>query len=416
MLLIYNALLLTMAEIQYERGYVWLDPPLIRAVGSGDPPTAVLSGHRGPVLDAGGGWLLPGFIDAHCHVGLFNDGLALEGEDGNESSDPITPQLQALDGLYQDDRCFAEALAAGITGVMTGPGSANVLSGQFAFLNTGGRTADRMAVLSPAAMKAAFGENPKKTYGHRDHSPMTRMATAALLREALTKAVHYRSGRTTAGNTGTPEPDMRWEALLPVLDGRLPLKIHAHRSDDILTAVRVANEFGLRYTIDHCTEGYKIADILADEYHKGQEPGHGCGESGKGRLEGVIAGPILSDRSKPELAGADIRNPAILADAGIPLAIMTDHPVVPIQYLPLCAAMTVRAGLPEETALAAITRNAARLCGLNGRLGSIESGKQADLALFSGHPFDYRSQTRWVFLQGRPAYRAPSEKLPEGDL
>lgn len=429
MVLIYNARVVTMAGAIYDPGYVWTDRQKICAVGDGQPGADVLAAHRGATLDAGGGWLLPGLIDAHCHVGLFNDGLTLEGDDGNEPSDPVTPQLQAIDGLFQDDRCFGEALAHGITSVMTGPGSANVLAGRFALLRTGGRTPEDMAIETQAAMKAAFGENPKKTHGRKDRSPMTRMATASVLRDALNKASHYRDeqmraaerGRGAAASAGldtpaaAPAPDARWEALLPVLSGAIPLKIHAHRTDDILTAVRIANEFGLRYTLDHCTEGYRIADLLASEYKRGQESGRGCGRPGLGRLEGIIAGPLLSDRSKPELARADIRNPAIIAAAGIPLAIMTDHPVVPVQYLITSAAEAVRAGMPEESALAAITIQAARICGAASEIGSLEVGKAADMVLFSGNPFDYRSRARQVFLQGALVCQ-DGQLLPDGGL
>ena len=421
MLLFQNACILTMAGNRIENGYLWIDPPLIRAAGTGAPPPDVLAVHQGPVVDSAGGWIVPGFIDAHCHIGLFNDGLSVEGYDANEQSDPVTPQMQAIDGLFQDDRCFAEALAAGVTTVMTGPGSANVLSGSFALLHTTGRTAEQMLIRSRTAVKAALGENPKKTHGKKDRSPMTRMANAAILREALMKAQHYRRQIERAEKPGetshapeAPAPDARWEALLPVLSGAVPLKIHAHRNDDIMTAVRIANEFGLRYTLDHCTEGYLVADLLAEEYRRGVQPDHGCGKPGKGRLEGVIAGPILSDRSKPELARASIGNPARLAAAGLPMAIMTDHPVIPEQYLPLSAAAAVRGGLSDERALAAITIDAARICGIDQERGSLEPGKNADFCVFSCHPFDYRCRTRLVFIDGRLVFRADDEILPEG--
>lgn len=260
-------------------------------------------------------------------------------------------------------------------------------------------------------MKAAFGENPKRVYGRKDKTPSTRMATAAILRESLAKTCDYRAekDRKAQDSTVNFSRDARWEALLPVLSGELPLKIHAHRSDDILTAIRIANEFGLRYTIDHCTEGYLIVDLLASEYLAGQQTGHGCGQPGLGRLEGVIVGPLLSDRSKPELRRANIKNPGLLAAAGIPVAIMTDHPVVPIQYLSVSAAVAVRAGMDEQQALAAMTLTAARLCGAGDVLGSLEAGKIADLALFSDHPLDYRSRARLVFSQGQLVYRADDE-------
>lgn len=417
MLLIRNATVLTMTGTILRPGYVWIEPPLIRAVGAGEPPQELLAGYAGPVLDAEGGWLMPGMIDAHCHVGLFNDGLRDEGDDGNEMTDPVTPQLLAIDGIFQDDRCFSEALAYGVTTVMTGPGSANVLAGRFALMRTAGRTIESMAVNPSAAMKAAFGENPKRIYGHgKAKAPGTRMATASILRESLVKASHYRDEKKrqaalpNKGDTAAQETDLRWEALLPVLCGDQLLKIHAHRTDDILTAMRIANEFGLRYTLDHCTEGYLIADLLAHAWHEGQKPGHGCGQPGLGKLCGIIVGPLLSDRSKPELARSSIENPAILAATGIPVAIMTDHPVIPIQYLPVSAAIAVRAGMSEEHALAAITIQAARLCDAGDCLGSIEAGKQADLALFDGHPLDFRSRTRLVISQGLVAFSSEASQ------
>ena len=435
MLLIIHAKILTMTGDPIEEGYVVIDPPLIRDVGAGDPPDAWLADPTCQVVDAGGGWLLPGLIDAHCHIGLFDDGLTLEGDDGNEGTDPVTPHLQAIDGIYHEDRCFSEALAAGVTSVMTGPGSANVIGGRFALLHTAGRTVEEMAIRRLAAMKAALGENPKKHYGRKERSPSTRMGSAALLRESLAQAVHYRdekkrldlqnkqtklapqgpdiiSGGDRAAivpQTAVQTPDARKEALQAVLDGSMILKIHAHRADDILTAVRIADEFGLRYTLEHCTEGYRIVDVLAKVYRAGRAEGFGCGIPGQGRLEGVITGPLLSDRSKPELVHADIRNPAILSAAGIPVAIMTDHPVIPEQYLAVSAAVACREGMDEMLALAAITRTAASLVGAGDLIGTIESGKQADLVLFSGHPFDFKTQIWRVWLDGHPASHKRAE-------
>ena len=415
MLLIYNACILTMAGEPIRHGYIWIDPPRIRAVGAGEPPADLLASHTGASLDADGGWLTPGLIDAHCHIGLFNDGLALEGYDANEQSDPVTPQMQAIDGLFHDDRCFAEALAAGVTTVMTGPGSANVLSGAFALVHTTGRSADEMVIQNSAALKAALGENPKKTHGKRERSPMTRMANAAVLRQALQQASHYHDQlkRSQADGKKDTVPDARWEALGPLLKGELPLKIHAHRSDDILTAVRIANEFGLRYTLDHCTEGYLIADLLAETFRLGQQDGYGCGEPGKGRLEGVIAGPIISDRSKPELSRASSGTQAALAPAGLPKEIKTDHPVIPEQFLALSAAAAVKGGLTPDEALRAITIQAARICGIADERGSLEEGKMADLVLFSAHPFDCLCQTRLVLVDGVPAWRDRQAAWPD---
>jgi imidazolonepropionase-like amidohydrolase len=408
---IINASLLTMTGSPIPDGYLVFAGDRITDVGAGMPAIDQLTACD-QVLDAAGATLMPGLIDAHCHIGLFNDGLGREGEDGNEANDPLTPHLLAFDGVFSEDRCFAEALAAGVTTVLTGPGSANVLAGQFALLHTAGRRVEEMAVTPRAALKAALGENPKAVHGVRDRSPMTRMGTAALFREACLRARQYREKQQRAqaaraqghDEPALPDLDLRAEALLPALSGALPVKFHVHRADDILTAVRLANEFGLRYTLDHCTEGYRIADLLAAEYSRGQMAGQGEGRPGAGRLEGVIVGPILSDRSKPELSRSDVRNAAILAQAGLPVAIMTDHPVVPIQYLAVSAAVAAQAGLPEDLALAAITSTAARLCGIGATRGQLAPGYAADLVLLSGHPFDFRSRIRSVWISGQTVF------------
>lgn len=408
MLLLANGTVLTRSSLGVlSPGYVLIDGSRIAAVGSGSGPEGFSPAPGDEVIDVTGQVVLPGMIDAHDHVGLFDDGLDMEGDDGNEMTDPVTPQLRAIDGIYHADRCFAEALANGITTVMTGPGSANVIGGQFALLNTAGNSTDQMALIPVAAMKAAMGENPKRCYGKENKTPATRMATAALLREALFKAIEYRDQKADP-DQDNPDFDLKWESLLPVLDGRLPLKIHAHRADDILTAVRIANEFGLSYTLDHCSEGYLIADQLKAVYESGQAADCGIGNHGKGRLLGIIAGPLLADRSKPELANAGLQNPVILAATGIPLALMTDHPVNPVQYLPVAVAMAVRAGLPEEAALSAITDSAALLCGAGDRIGRLQAGYQADIAVFSGHPLDTRSTADRVIINGRTVYRRNS--------
>ncbi|NCC76569.1 MAG: amidohydrolase, partial [Clostridia bacterium] len=274
---IIHAHLFTQAGPPIEQGYLVIEDDRILSVGAGEIPSD-LAPTLDQTLDVSGACLLPGLIDAHCHVGLFNDGLGKEGEDGNEETEPVTPHLLATDGIYSEDRCFSEALAAGVTAVLTGPGSANVLSGQFALLHTQGQRVETMTIQNHAALKAALGENPKTVHGGKDRSPATRMGTAAVLREALQKAGRYRDkiekarAAETAGKTDVEQPDLdvRLESLLPVLCGERPVKFHAHRADDILTAVRIANEFGLRYTLDHCTEGYRIVDILAEEYRQGQ--------------------------------------------------------------------------------------------------------------------------------------------------
>ena len=349
-------------------------------------------------IDASGCTITPGFIDAHCHIGMWEDGMGDEGADGNETSDPITPQMRAIDGLNPFDPCFHEACAAGITTVVTGPGSANVIGGQFAALKTHGTSVENMLVKAPVAMKAAMGENPKQVYGTQKVTPYTRMAIAALFRKAMFDAQEYAAEKKKAESDPDKKPDMdmAMEALLPVLSGELLLKVHAHRADDILTALRIAREFHLRISLEHCTEGHLIVNELKSQIDAlGGVP--------------VILGPLLSERSKVELRNLTFRAPAILKRAGIEFALMTDHPVIPIQYLPICAALAVREGLDEETALASITLHAARAVGLDGQIGSLDVGKDSDLAMFSGHPFDFRARCTMTMINGQIVYREERE-------
>ena len=363
-------------------GFVRLEGGKIAEVG----PMEVLTAANGPVLDAAGGHILPGFVDAHCHLGMFGDGLGFEADDGNESTDPCTPHLRGLDAVNPLDRCFAEARAGGVTTVVTGPGSANPIAGQMLAMKTDGRVVDTMLLKAPAAMKFALGENPKSVYNDRKETPVTRMATAAVIREALSKAVEYRDRQSKAEedpDEDMPDFDAKLDALQGVVGGTLPAHFHAHRADDIATAVRIAREFGLHYVIVHGTEGHLIADYLAEQG------------------AAVITGPCLGDRSKPELANMTLENPVILHRAGVKVAICTDHPETPIQYLPLCAAMAVRAGMDEEDALLAITLHAAQIAGLDRRVGSLTPGKDADVVVTTGHPLDWRSRVSAVFIGGR---------------
>ncbi len=360
-----------------ERGFVAWEGNRITAVG---PMDALGGADRGEVLDARGAHVTPGYIDAHCHLGVFGDGLGFEGEDGNECTDPVTPQLRALDALNPLDRCFSEALAGGVTTVVTGPGSANPIGGQMLCVKTLGRVADDMVVRAPLAMKMATGENPKRVYNDRKESPTTRMTTAAIIRGTLEKARAY-AAKLDRGET--PDFDPKLRALLPVLRRELPVHIHAHRADDIATALRLAREFDFDLVVVHGTEGHLIPQVIA--------------QSGAP----VITGPSLTDRSKPELVNASVSNPAVLARAGVKVAICTDHPVIPIQYLPLCAALAVRGGLSEEEALAAITRNPAELLGLGDRLGTLTPGKEADVVVTPRHPFASMVTPSAVILGGR---------------
>ena len=381
-MIFYNGVVHPMDGPVIPQGYVAITGGKITAVG----PMAELESCPEDGLDVEGGHILPGFVDAHCHLGMFGDGLGFEADDGNESADPCTPQLRAVDGVNVLDRCFSEARQAGVTTVITGPGSANPVAGQMAALKTDGRWVDEALIKAPAAMKFALGENPKSVYNERKETPVTRMATAAIIRENLSKAVEYRDKQDKADeepDTDAPDFDPKLEALAPVAGGSLPAHFHAHRADDIATALRITREFGLRTVIVHGTEGHLIPDLLHQEG------------------AAVITGPCLTDRSKPELVNQRLENPAILARAGVPVAICTDHPETPIQYLPLCAAMAVRGGMDEEEALAAITLTAARIGGIDSRVGSLTPGKDADLVVTTGHPLDWRSQVRAVFINGR---------------
>ena len=382
-MLIINGTVHTMDGPIIEHGYVAVAGSKIAKVG---PMSECPQNGEGEIIDAQGGHICPGFIDAHCHLGMFGDGLGFESDDGNEETDPCTPQLRAIDAVNPLDRCFAEARAAGVTTVLTGPGSANPVSGQFAALKTDGRWVDEMIVKAPVAMKLALGENPKQVYHDRDETPVTRMATAAIIRENLRKAVEYGEKLDKAAqdeDTDPPDYDAKQEALLPVVRGKLPVHIHAHRADDIATGVRIAREFGLKCVIVHGTEGHLIADLLA--------------EAGVP----VITGPALGDRCKPELANMSLETPAILRKAGVPFAICTDHPEVPIQYLPLCAALAVKGGMGAEEALAAITINAAKIAGLDHALGSLTPGKEADIVVTDRHPLELLGKVKAVLMGGR---------------
>ena len=382
-MVIYNGVVHPMDGPVIERGYVAFEGEKITAVG---PMEALPSFPPAEGLDAEGGHILPGFIDAHCHLGLFGDALGFEADDGNESTDPCTPHLRAVDGVNPLDRGFREAREGGVTTVLTGPGSANPIAGQFAALKTDGRWVDEMVVKAPAAMKFALGENPKSVYNERKETPVTRMATAAIIRENLARAQEYQDKQSKAEEDpeeDVPDFDARLEALVPVVTGDLPAHFHAHRADDIATAVRLAGEFGLKLVVVHGTEGRLVSELLA--------------QAGVP----VITGPCLTDRSKPELAGQSLSNPAELRAAGVKVAICTDHPETPIQYLPLCAAMAVRGGMEPEDALAAITRDAAQIAGLEKRVGTLTPGKDADVVITSSHPFDWNGAVKAVFLNGK---------------
>ena len=382
-ILIKNGRILTMsAQGTLNPGEVLVEGGKIAAVGQ--------NLEHGPdcrVIDAGGGWVMPGLVDAHCHIGIF--GTAAEGDDGNETAGPITPQLRAIDGVNPLDPEFSLAVKNGVTTVATGPGSANPIGGQFAAIKTFGRSVDEMLLRAPLAMKIAFGENPKKVYGKNGKEPATRMATAALIREWLYRALEY-AAKKDAANTAPdkmPAYDIRLEALEPAVRKQIPLKAHAHRADDIMTALRIAKEFGLDITLDHCTEGHLIAENIA---------AHG---------KGIILGPFAGFPSKPELVNRSLESAAILHKAGAKVAIMTDMPIAHMWFLPISAGLCARHGLPEEEAFRAITVNPAEILGLSSRIGSLEPGKDADIAVFSGNPLEsLRSRCVLTLIDGEVRY------------
>ena len=379
-MILYHALIHTMAGQTIEQGYVQFENGVITKVGKGEiaPQT------NEQAIDLKGAHVYPGFIDAHTHLGIFEDGLDFEGDDCNEDTEPVTPHLRALDAVNPMDDCFAEALESGVTTVLVSPGSANPISGQIAAIKTFGRCIDRMVVKAPLAMKMALGENPKSVYHDKNQSPVTRMATAALIREQLYKARHYAQEKQHAEQESgdLPEYDLKCEALLPVLERKMQVHFHAHRADDMFTAIRLAKEFNLDYVLVHGTEGHLIAQELKQEGAR------------------VLSGPFLSDRSKPELKRLTPKTPGILMRHEIPTAIVTDHPVIPLQYLTLTAGLAVREGADSQAALCAITIEPARICGIDDKVGSIEVGKHADFVVFEQDPFLLAAKPMMVFVDG----------------
>jgi imidazolonepropionase-like amidohydrolase len=375
MILIKNGTIYTMKDkMIIENGDLLIDSGKILKIGKD------LTAPEAEVIEATGMIVMPGLIDAHCHLGMYEDGIGFEGADGNESTDPITPHMRAIDSINPMDRTFEEAREGGVTLVATGPGSANVIGGTFAAIKTYGNSIDDMVVKDPLAMKCAFGENPKRTYHEKKASPSTRMAIAAELRNALFKAKEYLEKKEKEGDD--PDFNIKMEALIPVIKGEIPLKAHAHRADDILTAIRIAKEFDVRLTLEHCTEGHLIADKLAVEGYP------------------AIVGPSLSERSKFELRNLTFDTPGILSKAGVKIAIMTDSPVIPQQYLSMAAALSVKSGLDRYEAMKAITINAAEILCIEDRVGSLEEGKDADVVIWDRHPFEIEAVAKKVIING----------------
>jgi imidazolonepropionase-like amidohydrolase len=366
-----------------EGGTVVLAGGRIAAVGG--PGLDVPPGAR--VVDARGQWVLPGFLDAHTHLGVHEEAEGWAGQDTNEMTDPVTPQVRALDAINPADLGFRDALAGGVLAVNVNPGSGNPIGGQTVALRCWGRTVDEMVLRSPSGLKSALGENPKRVYGDKDKTPSTRLGTAAVIRQALAKARDYDERRSAARPGEGPERDLGLEALARVLRREIPWRQHCHRADDIATALRLAEEFGYDLVVDHGTEAHLLADVLA------------------ARGVPVLIGPLFTSRSKVELRNRSLRNPGRLAAAGVTISIITDHPVVPIHFLVHQATLAVKEGLDPETALRALTLNPARVMGVDDRLGSLTAGKDADLCLWSGDPLDVRSRVLSAYVGGREVYR-----------
>ncbi|BBF41858.1 dihydroorotase [Lachnospiraceae bacterium KM106-2] len=388
MLLIKNGYLLTMEEKDYENGCILIENGKIIEIGESIQETDEME-----VIDAKGNLVMPGIIEAHCHIGITEEKKGMEGDDCNEITEPITPYLRAIDGINPMDQAFHDAIKAGITSVQAGPGSSNVVGGQFAFIKTHGRILSEMLVKEYSSMKVSFGENPKKNYGDKDKMPSTRMATAWMLRKELLNAKQYLEQKENAKKNNEPFAiNYEIEPWIPVLLREVPLKAHVHRVDDIMTAIRIAKEFNLKMTLDHCSEGHLIKDSI-------KEAGYP-----------VIIGPSLASRNKIEIQYASPKTAGVLQNEGILVGITTDHPVILIQYLPMCAGVAAKMGLGVIEALRAITINAAKICGVEERVGSLKVGKDADIVIFDDNPLEIFTNTLYTIINGIIVYDASKEE------
>ena len=381
MLLIKNAHIKTMADLELTNGCILVDDN-----GKIAQVAENITAEDAQVIDAEGRLVTPGCVEAHCHIGLGCAGMRWEGSDFNEKSDPVTPQLRAIDSIYPQDERLQDGLSGGVTTVCTGPGSSNVVGGNFVAIKLFGRRVDDMIVKYPLAMKCALGENPKSAFGQAKKAPITRMGAASMLRELLIKAKAYYE-EVEAGKN--PKFDMKLDAMLPVMRGEIPLKCHAHRVDDILTSIRIAKEFGVKLTLDHCTDGACIADLLAEEGYP------------------AIVGPAFTAKNKPELKAKSFATPGILHKAGVKICITTDASVTGIEYLPLCAGLAASKGLPMEEAWKAITINAAEIMNIADRVGSLEVGKDADIVIWNADPLTTIGGDAYItIVDGKIAYQA----------
>lgn len=389
MIIIENAKLISMAQINYEVVDILINEKKIQKIGKNlrrEFPEAT-------IIDVKGNYVTPGLVDPHCHIGIYEEAIGFEGGDGNEMTNPIYPELRALDAVKPQDVAFIEARESGVTTVATGPGSANVIGGLFCVLKTFGKTIDDMVIIPESSMKMALGENPKRVYSASKQSPSTRMATAALMRDWLRKARDYKIKKEAyfAENKDKDvvkpfDYDMKLESLSRVYDGLL-VKIHAHQQDDIVTAIRIIEEFGLNATIEHATEAHLIPQYIKDHNIR------------------LILGPTLGSKSKYELRNKSFKSAKILFDAGVEFAIMTDHPVIHSSNALTQLGLFVREGLEELEALKAITIHAARINGVDDRVGSIEEGKDADIVVWDNHPLHYMTKPEYVFIDGNIVHK-----------
>ncbi len=384
MLLLRNGYIYVKPGKVIEKGDILIDKGKIKQVGKNIKVKGDIED-----IDLKGAVVTAGLIDAHCHIGMWEEGIGREGHDGNEATDPATPHLWAIDGVNPMDEGFKDALKGGVTTVFTGPGSANVIGGLSLAMKTGGSViADELVVRNPAGLKMALGENPKSVYGYQNQYPMTRMGNAAVMREMFTKGkIYIEKKKKHKKKDGPFNIDLKMESIAMVLERKIPARVHAHRADDIVTAVRMRNEFGFDLVIEHCTEGHLIADFLKKE-----------------KVPAVV-GPSLSARVKVELKEITFKTPAVLYEKGVKIAIMTDANVIPINYLRMMVSLSIKEGLPFEAGLAAVTTNAADILGISKRVGTIEKGKDADITVFSGNPFDMKEDVLYTIIDGKILYK-----------
>ena len=383
MLFIKNGKILTMEGQVYEKASILIENGKIKSMGEN-----IEAPDDAEVIDASGKHVLPGLVDAHTHLGVSGHGLRWEGADHNETTDAVTPHLRTIDAINAFDRSFVDSLAGGVTTVATSPGSANVIGGQITAMKIGGsKRVDDLVIRAPSALKCALGENPKNAHGQSKKSaPLTRMATAAIFREAFLTAKQYMEKKEKAEDGKLPDYNMKHEALIPLLKREIPVHIHAHRADDIHTAIRLLKEFDLKGIIIHCSEGHLVADDLLEAGHP------------------VLIGPTMGFPGKPETSNKTFETVGILNKKGIKTTITTDHPVIPLEHLNLCASLAVKAGMDEEEALKSITIYPAEIMGLGERLGSLKIGKDADIGIWDKNPLDATSKVLYTIIDGKVVY------------